>query len=146
MKPRPTPSPISAFGQVGWFVLFYVLAAGVMVLIISGAFTGARANWGAALLGLVLVADLGRANEPWIVYWDYKEKYASNPIIDKLREKPFEHRVVMFPFRTPPESSLLGQLYQNQWLMHQFPYYNIQSLETVQMPRTRWTWRLSGTR
>ena len=88
------------------------------------------------MLGALLVADLGRANEPWIIYWDYNEKYASNPIIDKLREKPFEHRVAMLPFRTPPEAALLGQLYQSQWLKHLFTYYNIQAIETVQMPRT----------
>jgi hypothetical protein len=125
-----------SIGQVGWFVLSYALAAGLVVLIFSGAFAGARAKWGAGLLGLLLVADLGRANEPWIRYWDYKEKYASNPIIDKLREKPFEHRVAMLPFRAPPDAAWLGQLYQSQWLKHLFTYYNVQCLETVQMPRT----------
>ncbi len=131
-------SAIAAFSisQVGWFVLFLVLASGVMVCILSGAFAGTRAKWGAALLGVLLVADLGRANQPWIIYWDYQEKYASNPVIDKLREKPFEHRVAMLPFRTPPEAALLGQLYQSQWLKHLFTYYNIQAIETVQMPRT----------
>ena len=124
-----------SIGQVGWFVLFFVLAAGLMLLIFSGGFAGARAGWGAVLLGLLLVADLGRANEPWVIYWDYKEKYASNPIIDRLREKPYEQRVTMLPFRTPPQFSLLGQLYQGQWLKHLFPYYNVQSLDTVQMPR-----------
>jgi hypothetical protein len=131
-------SAIAAFSvaQAGWFVLFLVLAVGLMVSILSGAFAGARAKWGVALLGVLLVADLGRANAPWVIYWDYEEKYASNPIIDKLREKPFEHRVVMLPFRTPPESALLGEFYQSQWLKHLFTYYNIQALETVQMPRT----------
>jgi len=129
---------IAAFsiGQAGWFVLFLMLASGAMACILSGAFAGARAKWGAALLGVLLVADLGRANEPWVIYWDYNEKYASNPIIDKLRDKPFEHRVAMLPFRTPPQAALLGQVYQSQWLKHLFTYYNIQALESVQMPRT----------
>jgi hypothetical protein len=131
-------SAIAGFSinQVGWFVLSFVLAGGLLVLILSGAFGGTRARWGAALFGLLLVADLGRANEPWVIYLDYKEKYASNPIIDKLREKPYEHRVMMLPFRTPPEAALLGRLYQSHWLKHLFTYYNVQALETVQMPRT----------
>ena len=124
-----------SISQVGWFVLFFVLAAGLMLLIFSGGFAGARAKWGAVLLGLLLVVDLGRANQPWIIYWDYEAKYASNPIIDRLREKPYEHRVAMIPFTAPPKLALLGRLYQGQWLKHQFPYYNIQSLDTVQMPR-----------
>jgi hypothetical protein len=121
--------------QVGWFALSFVLAAGLMLLIFSGGFAGARARWGAGLLGLLLVADLGRANQPWIIYWDYEAKYAGNPIIDRLREKPYEQRVTMIPFTAPPQFSLLGRLYQGQWMKHQFPYYNVQSLDTVQMPR-----------
>ena len=97
-----------SIGQVGWFVLFFVLAAGLMLLIFSGGFAGARARWGAVLLGLLLVVDLGRANQPWVVYWDYQEKYASNPIIDRLREKPYEHRVTMLPFHRAAAVCLAG--------------------------------------
>ena len=121
--------------QVGWFVLFFVLAAGLMLLIFSGRFAGVRAKWGGVSLGLVLVVDLGRANQPLVKYWDYQEKYASNPIIDRLREKPYEQRVTIWPFGTPPELALLGKVYRGQWLKHQFPYYNIQSLDTIQVPR-----------
>jgi len=121
--------------QVGWFVLFFVLAAGLMVLILSGGLAGARARLGAVLVGLLLVADLGRANQPWVIYWDYKDKYASNPIIDRLREKPYEQRVAMLPFHAPPQFALLERFYRSQWLKHLFPYYNIQSFDTVQMSR-----------
>jgi hypothetical protein len=124
-----------SIGQVGWFALFFVLTAGLMLWILSGGFAGARAKWGAGLLGLLLVVDLGRANQPWILYWDYEAKYASNPIIDRIRERPYEHRVAMIPFTAPPQLALLGRLYNSQWLKHQFPYYNIQSLDIVQMPR-----------
>ena len=116
-------------------MLFFVLAASLMLLIFSGRFAGARAKWGGVLLGLLLVVDLGRANQPWVIYWDYQEKYASNPIIDRLREKPYEQRVAIWPFGTPPELSLLGQVYRGQWIKHQFPYYNVQSLDTIQVPR-----------
>jgi hypothetical protein len=124
-----------SIGQVRWFVLFFVLAGGGIILILSGAFAGARARWGAVLLGLVLVADLGLANQPWIVYWDHRAKYASNPILDALREKPYEHRVTILPSGTSPQFVWLSRVYTKAWLNHQFPYYNIQSLDPVQISR-----------
>jgi hypothetical protein len=128
---------ITAFSirQVGWFVLFFVLAAGLMLLIFSGRFAGGRARWAAILLGVVLVADLGRANLPWINFWDYQAKYASNPIVDSFRAKPWEHRVAMFPIRPPPRLAAFERLYRLVWLQQLFPYYNVQSLDLVQMSR-----------
>ena len=121
--------------QVGWFVLVFFLAAGLMVLIFSGAFGGKRAETGGILLVLLLVADLGLANQPWIIYWNYQDKYASNPIIDLLRDKPYEHRVAIDPVGLPPQLKLFGQLYRAEWLQHQLPFYNIQSFDVVEMPR-----------
>ena len=128
---------IAAFsiGQAGWFVLFLGLAAGLFVLMIAGVFAGKRAKLGGLLLGLLLVVDLGRASLPYIIHWDYKQKYASNPIIDFLREKPYEHRVAGLPFRSPPQFSLFEELYRIEWVQHHFPYYNIQSLDLIQRPR-----------
>jgi len=132
--------------EVGLFIVFLVLTLGLLILILSGWFAGRRARWGGVLLGALLVVDLGRANLPWIIYWDYKDKYATNPVIDFLREKPYEHRVAIFPAqrflqmdRVPPEAqqiiSTLDGIYQMEWVQHHFQYYNIQSLDVVQMPR-----------
>ena len=121
--------------QVGWFLLFFALAAGWMLLALGGAFAGARARWGGLLLGLLLVVDLGRANLPFIIYWDYQQKYATNPIIEQLRNRPYEHRVAILPFPTPPELGLINQLYRIEWAQHLFSYYNIQCLDIVSMPR-----------
>src|SRR5208282_695108 len=63
------------------------------------------------------------------------QKYASNPIIDFLRDKPYEHRVTGLPFNAPQQLSLFEDLYRIEWMQHQFPYYNVQSLDIVQMPR-----------
>jgi hypothetical protein len=132
-----TANQIAAFsiGQVGWFVLFLALAVSLCVLILAGIFSGKRARLGGILLGILLVVDLGRANLPYIIHWDYKQKYESNPIIDFLREKPYEHRVAGLPFRSPPQLSLFEELYRIEWMQHHFPYYNIQSLDLVQRPR-----------
>ena len=121
--------------QVGWFVLFFVLSAGLMVGLFSGAFAGARARWGGLALGLLLVADLGRADLPWVVIWNYQEKYASNPVIERLRQQPYEHRVTLLPGTVPTRLSYLAKLYRYEWLQQVFPFYNVQTLDIVDMPR-----------
>ena len=121
--------------QVGWFILFFSLGAGLLILIFSGAFAGKKNIWGGFFLGLLLVADLGLANRPWIIYWNYEDKYASNPIIDLLRDKPYEHRVALAPVTLPPKLMGLRQLYKIEWMQHQFPFYNVQSFDVVEMPR-----------
>jgi hypothetical protein len=128
---------IAAFSirQAGWFVLFFALAAGLLTLIIGRVFAGPRARWGAWLLGLLVVFDLGCANLPWIVHWDYRQKYATNDVIEFFRQKPYEHRVAELPFSLDPQQSLLGSLYRIEWVQHHFPYYNIQSLDIVQLLR-----------
>ena len=128
---------IAAFsiGQSGWFVLLFVLAAGLLTLILGSVFAGPRAKWGAWLLGLLVVFDLGRANLPWIVHWDYRQKYATNDVIEFFRGKPYEHRVAELRFPAPQQPSLLGMLYHIEWAQHHFLYYNIQSLDIVQLPR-----------
>jgi hypothetical protein len=134
---------IAAFsiGQVGWFILLFAVAVGLCTLIIAGIFAGRRAKLGGILLGTLLVMDLGRANLPYIIHWDYKQKYevgSLNPIVDFLRNKPYEHRVAYGlprPLSTPPQFELFNELYLIEWAQHHFPYYNIQSLDKIQMPR-----------
>jgi hypothetical protein len=121
--------------QAGWFPLGFFLAAGFLALIFSGAFAGKRAATGGVLLALFLLADLGVANQPWIVFWNYQEKYASNSILDLVRDKPYEHRVVLVPLNLPSELMPLRQLYRQEWLQHQFPFFNIQSFDVVELPR-----------
>ena len=125
-------SQIASFsiGQVGWFILFFAAAVILVILVISGVFSGKWAPLGGVLLGVLLVADLGRSDLPWIIHWNYKQKYASNPIIDLLRDKPYEHRVADLQSDSPFE-----QLYRIEWMQHHFPYYNVQCLDIIQSPR-----------
>ena len=124
-----------SIGEVGLFVLFLALSVGLVTLVLSGYFAGQRAKWAGFCLGALLVVDLGRANSPFIVYWDWTYKYATNGVLDFFRQKPYEQRVVMLPFRLPPQYSALEQLYRIEWAQHHFQLYNIQSLDVVQMPR-----------
>ncbi|EEF60313.1 YfhO family protein [Pedosphaera parvula] len=122
--------------SVGWFILFLVLSVITLGFIFCGLFTGPRAKWGGLLLGLVLVADLSRANLPWIIHWDVNHKYAGNPVIDILRTKAYEHRVSLLPISVPdPQVDLLHNLYKYEWTQHLFLYNNIQSIDRVQEPR-----------
>lgn len=144
------PKEIATFsiGQAGWFLLFFALAIGIVILIIAGIFSGKRARLGGLLLGAVMLVDLGRANLPWLTYWDYKQKYdidsnnltnSINPIINLLRDKTYEHRVIVSPFpaasRLPDYDDYFGEIYGIEWVQHHFPYYNIQSLDLVMRPR-----------
>jgi hypothetical protein len=128
-------------GQVGWSILFFAAAVALFTLIIAGIFAGKRAKLGGFLLGALLVVDLGRANLPWIVHWDYVQKYevgSLNPIVDFLKDKPYEHRVAYglpHPLQTPEQFGLFNELYAIEWAQHHFPYYNIQSLDVIQMSR-----------
>jgi hypothetical protein len=124
-----------SIAQVGWFVLFLGLSTALLAGIFSGTLAGSRARWGGLALGVLLMGDLGRANLPWIVYWNYQEKYASNPIIDRLRDQPWEHRVTFLPGDVPADRPDLNMVYRCEWLQQQFPYYNIQTLDIVEMPR-----------
>ncbi len=136
-----TAGQIAAFSirQIGWFVLFFALAIGLFALILSGAFAGRRVKWGGIFLGVLLVVDLGRANLPWVVYWNYPQKYASNPIVDILRDKPYEHRVAVLPGRSPEHlpfyDDYFDDLYNIEWAQQLFTFYNIQTLDQTQAPR-----------
>jgi hypothetical protein len=126
------PAEIATFsvGQAGWFLLFFALAIGIVIFVVAGVFAGRRAKLGGILLGAVLLVDLGRANLPWVTHWNYPQKYASNPIVDILRDKPYEHRVIDLR-----SNSTFEQLYAIEWVQQLFPYYNIQSLDLVMRPR-----------
>jgi hypothetical protein len=121
--------------QVGWFIFFLLTGTALLTLILSGYFRGARAKLGSALLGLCLVLDLGASNLPWVIIWNYDQKYASNPVIDYLRERPYENRVAILPFKAPPQLGLFTGVYGIEWKQQLFQYYNIQSMDVVMMPR-----------
>ena len=137
---------IAAFsiGQAGWFIVLFAVAITLLTLIITGYFSGPRAKLGAVLLGAFLIFDLGRANLPYIIHWDYKQKYevgSLNPVVELLRDKPYEHRVAGLPFEAQQQlrsydNSFGGNgLYRIEWMQHHFPFYNIQCLDIIQMPR-----------
>ncbi|MCS1408342.1 MAG: hypothetical protein M2R45_01517 [Verrucomicrobia subdivision 3 bacterium] len=140
--PGDIAAAIHAFSvsEVMWSVVFLLGAFLILALIVSGAFNLRQGKALGVIVGLVLLVDLARADRFWIVYYDYKEKYATNPIIEKLRENSFERRVTstLNPLRPSSLSNENGAFFgiiAYSWLQHQFPFYDIQSLDVVQMPR-----------
>ena len=126
--------------EVGLYFLFLTISTVLVITVMSGGFSGKRAVWMPILFGIVIVADLARANAPWILHYDYEAKYQSNPIIDILKEKPYEQRVSAPPFLISQSSQdqtarLFPSIYQVEWLQHHFQYYNIPAIEMAQEPR-----------
>ena len=140
-----TARAIASFSiaQAGWFLLLFAVAFVLLAVIINGYCAGRRARWAAAALAVFLIFDLGRADLPFIIHWNIKQKYEVgelNPIVDFLRQQPYEYRVAQLPFPAPQGYEMLGQLYYIEWAQHLFPYYDIQSLDVIQMPRPPVDW------
>jgi hypothetical protein len=130
-----------SIGQAGWFVFLFAGAVILLALTAKGFFSGPRAKAGTVLLLGFLLFDLGRANLPFVIHWNYKQKYeigTLNPIEKFLAEKPYEHRVAKLlapPLSTSGEFQKFDQLYGIEWTQHHFLYYNIQCLDVIQQPR-----------
>ncbi len=127
-----------SIAQAGWFVVLLAVALVLFTQLLAGGFRGSRARLGTICLGGFLLFDLGRANLPYVIHWDYKQKYevgTLNPIVAQLTKNPWEQRVAGLPFRAPEGMELLDQVYRIEWMQHHFPYYNIQCLDIIQMPR-----------
>jgi hypothetical protein len=125
-------------GEVGLFVIYLALSAGLVIVIISGALAGRRAIWAWVGLSAITICDLYRADVPWIRYYNYKEKYSLNPVTEILRQKPWEHRVVartspIGPYDLSTDPNFGGV--NHWWLENDFPYNDIESLEIDQAPR-----------
>src|ERR1043166_1182349 len=127
--------------EAALFVVFLALSVGLLIGIISSAFSGPRARWAAIAMGALLIVDLSRADLPWMKYYDYKNSYASNVVLDFLKDKPYEHRVAarVAPLRDTyfvnHEGQIFQGIYYQEWLQKQFPFYNIQVLDIPQFPR-----------
>lgn len=117
--------------EVGIFVLVLGLSVAAVLAIQAGRFRGPRALGAGVLLGAILVLDLARANAPWIQYFDYQARYATNPVFDLLKERNWEQRVTTPGFRLNQAYANFQNIYRGEWMQHQFQFHNIQSLDVV---------------
>ena len=121
---------------------FLAASVATLAILVSGGFAGKRARVASILLGLLVTIDLGWQARPWIIAQNWTGRYveaAQNPVFDFLREKPYEHRVGGSDLnpRIAQWEGLFQSIYGSEWTQHLFPYYNIQSISVVQMPRRR---------
>lgn len=133
---------IAAFAgrEIGLFVLIFALSAGLLLALLAGCFGGARARWAAWAVGALVALDLARANVPWILHYNWREKYATNDLFDALRAEPWTGRVTgQLPFRLSGPAGeaqeLLAQVYGVEWLQHQFRFFDLQALDIVVLAR-----------
>jgi hypothetical protein len=126
-----------SINEVFWSLGFFAASAFAITVILAGAFSGKRPTWAWILLGAIMILDLERADAPWVRYYDYKQKYSENPVVDFLKHDPWEHRV-MSRFAPngayiPTDGNLPGLCH---WLLeNDYLANNIESLEIDQAPR-----------
>lgn len=123
--------------EIFFFIVFFAASVGVVIGILSGAWSGSRATWAWVFLGVIMIFDLGRSDAPWVRYFDYQDKYSMNPVVELLRHEPWEHRVMSRFSPTgayiPGEGSLAALCHW--WLENDYLANNIESLELDQAPR-----------
>jgi hypothetical protein len=127
-----------SIGEVGLFVLFFLLSAGTIFAILTGAWAGKKVVWAWIFLSTIMICDLARADAPWIRYFNYQQKYSMNPVVDLLRHDYWEHRVVsrfspMGAYDIVPDGNT-GALC-HWWLENDYPYNEVECLEIDQAPR-----------
>lgn len=125
--------------EVGFFAVTTAASGLLLAFLAAGRFAG-RPGWAGGLLGILLVADLARAATPFVLHYNYQRRYEPNVVTDFLRQKPWEHRVVARPhpvIRSTFSARDDGTwpAVHNQWLEHQMPFNEIQTLDIWQMPR-----------
>jgi hypothetical protein len=123
----------------GWFCVLLAFSLGILFLIVAGVFSGRRAKWAGVLLTAVLLVDMVPAASPWLIYWNYQQKYETygpDSLIQFFEQKPYEHRVAGLTFPAPADAQMFRQLYTIEWVQQLFQYYNIQSLDIIQRSRT----------
>ena len=132
-------SPLSASARPAGLCCCLPLPLALVLLIAGRIFFRAARQAGRGAARAFLIFDLGRADLPYIIHWDYKQKYevgSLNPIVkfsDGQTLRTSRRRPAV-P-RTEQGLQLFDELYRIEWMQHHFPYYNIQCLDIVQMPR-----------
>jgi len=126
------------YGELLCYIPWLALCFGILICIMSGAWNGKRAKVAWFLLVSLMVVDLARSDWRWVDYYDFNDRYATNPVLEFLKDKPHEHRVVaeIVPM-TRKAMTTNANFYSAFYfiLQNQIPYLNIQTLDFIQMPR-----------
>lgn len=138
--PGEGAAPIAAFSirEVRLFAGVMIVTLASLAVTFSGWFSGAQSRKAWMLLSGVLLVDMVRSNTPWVMTYDASIRYQTNPIVEKLRQAPWQGRATAFldPHRSfGLSNNRIFSYMHNEWLEHVFQYNRIQSLDIIQMPR-----------
>ncbi|HEY1172658.1 MAG TPA: YfhO family protein [Verrucomicrobiae bacterium] len=141
-KARFTPESaktLAAYSAKEVFIALMFFAASLLV--IWGGMSGwLKPRLALGILVALLAVDFVRANMPWVNFYDYRYRYASNHVIDFLKsQSPYwrnatEVSPLSRSYLLTPEANHFGGVF-SAWLQNQYQYYQIQSLDIIQMPR-----------
>lgn len=127
-----------SIGEVWWTMAFLWCTVVLIQLTLGGFFIPSRHHTFYWAMAVLVTLDLWRSNIPWVRYYDYTQRYEQNPVVDLLKERPWEHRVTAFLNPVRDGLLVLTQEFaylQKEWLENHFPYNNVQSLDIDQMAR-----------
>ena len=121
-----------------WEVLVYIalLLAGLllMALVLGRQMSGKQMKILCFVFLAAMVVDFYHANRPWVVFYNYQERLQKDDMISWLTARSKTGRVTCFPAGNQYAQSL-RQLYTVEWMQHEFPHYNIPTLESWMEPR-----------
>ena len=138
VKAQLIPSIAATSVHEVWVFAFVLTAGmGLLWLIVTGKLNHPQCSWAWVSLAILLLFDLMRANSPWVVHYNYAQRHTPNHLWQSLARGPMPQRVTVAPLRHPDLAPLdwLQSVYQAEWLQHQFPLFNIPSLDVIQDPR-----------
>ncbi len=117
---------------------FLTISVAWLSAVILGFFCGSKTAWAWVAFGLIVAVDLVRSDVPWVKHYDYVQRHDRNPLIERLADHPWEHRVTAF--LNPRRDGILVPTTEfvflsKEWLENHFQFYQVQSLDIDQMPR-----------
>jgi hypothetical protein len=128
--------------EVALFAVILAVSVALVTFIQIGMFSGGRRAWAVVILGALVTLDLARADLPWIQPYNFKARYASNPVLDLLSKEPWLHRCSVFPVGHIQQSQVAQYIAianniagRGPWLQWHYQFYNIQSIDLAQDPR-----------
>ena len=74
------------------YIIFLTLSVIAVTFAISGAWRGKQAKWAWIFMGVILIFDLGRTDRYWLKYYNVREKYTLNPMLDFLHKEPYDKK------------------------------------------------------
>ncbi|MCD8535920.1 MAG: hypothetical protein LR011_14490 [Verrucomicrobia bacterium] len=124
-------------GETFWFFIFCTLSAGTLAMALKGRIPNRHGSLLPACILVLLVLDLWRADQPWIHHFDAGGKYVKDELVSALEPENglSRGRVTTAPFNNNVFMNYVATFYRAEWLQHQFPYFNIASIDVPQESR-----------